>query len=237
MAKKIAGFALALLLLVAVLGAAAYFAKDWLGGALSNLEKKLAEVDRKAGETIAEAQAENQLLVQQNLQLRSEDAKNELEKAALLKEIAGVRKDLAKALEELRTAPPEALLAKARAYLETEEISLRTNAAAETEAVFTVPAFRLDVGALEEWKTWKFEFIPRLERDVKIQEGQLVAVRTERDNLTTIVGNKDKEIGAKDEKISARDDVIKTLKKKNAFRRVLDFLAGLGTGLLAFLFK
>lgn len=237
MTKKILTLTLAVLALVALLYGAGTVVKKWLGGELGKLERKMEEVDRKANETIAAKEAENAKLLEENAGWRAKDAAGEVEKKALRKEIAAVREDLETALEEIRTAPPETLLAKVREYLGTDEIDLRKNSAAELEAVFTIPAFRLDAGALEEWKSFKFELVPRLEREVKVADEQLFAVRAERDNLTVVVANKDVALSEKDNQLGARDEVIRAQKKKNLIKDVLHFLAGLGTGLLASLFK
>ena len=222
------------LIIAAVLlaGYAADYVYQTFTGIRADL-KALQATDEKALALIAEKDEFIQALFDANAVLREKDAVARVERAVLKKERDAARTDLAKALEELKTAPPEALVARASTLLGTDGISLRTNAAAEVEAVFTLPAFRLDVGALEEWHAFKFTLVPNLERALNLADSQLIAVRTERDNLVHIVVAKDAIIEAKDGQIEARDEVIKVVKKKKLWEKVgyvFSFILGLIIG-------
>jgi len=193
---------------------------------ITRLEAKVEEVDARADKTIAEKEAANQILLAENVVLREKDAAGEIEKAQIRRERDLARIERDKAINELKTAPPETVLAKTQGWLDTREIWLRSNAASQVEAVFSLAAFRLNAEALEDRSYLKFTLVPNMERDYQVQAGQLIAVRTERDNLVVIVGNKDIELAAKDDKITVRDDVITTLKKANLWRELRDFSFG-----------
>jgi len=193
---------------------------------ITRLEAKVEEVDARADKTIAEKEAANQILLAENVVLREKDAAGEIEKAQIRRERDLARIERDKAINELKTAPPETVLAKTQGWLDTREIWLRSNAASQVEAVFSLAAFRLNAEALEDRAYFEFTLVPNMERDYQVQAGQLIAVRTERDNLVVIVGNKDIELAAKDDKITVRDDVITTLKKANLWRELRDFSFG-----------
>jgi len=191
--------------------------------AITRLEARVEEVDAQADKTIAEKEAANALLLAENVTLREKDAAGEIEKGILKQERDKARLERDKAINELKTAPPETVLVKTQGWLDTREIWLRSNAATQVEAVFSLAAFRTNAQALEDRAYLKFTLVPNMERDYAVQAGQLTAARTERDNLVVIVGNKDIELGAKDDKITARDDAITTLKKANLWRGLRDF--------------
>ena len=190
---------------------------------IMRLEAKVEEVDARADKTIAEKEAANALLLAENVILREKDAIGEIEKSQIRRERDLARIERDKAIAQLQTAPPETVLATVQGYLNTAEIWLRSNAANQVEAVFSLAAFRLDAQALEDRAYLKFTLVPSMERDYAVQGGQLIAVRTERDNLVVVVSNKDIELAAKDDKITVRDDAIKTLKKANLWREFRDF--------------
>ena len=191
--------------------------------AITKLEAKVAEVDARADKTIAEKEAANEILLAENVILREKDAAGEIEKAGIRRERDEARRERDKAINELKTAPPETVLAKTQGWLDTREIWLRSNAASQVEAVFSLAAFRTNAQALEDHAYLKFTLIPKMERENQVQAGQLVAVRTERDNLVVAVGNKDIELAAKEDKITVRDDAITILKKANLWREFRDF--------------
>jgi len=188
--------------------------------AVTKLEAKVEEVDARADKTIAEKEATNQILLAENVILRERDAAGEVEKTQIRRERDDARRERDRAINELKTAPPETVLAKTRGWLDTREIWLRSNAASQVEAVFSLAAFRTNAQALEDRAYLKFTLVPNMERENGAQAGQLVAVRAERDNLVVVVGNKDVVIGEKDKQILVRDDAISFMKKARLWRDV-----------------
>ncbi len=211
-------------LLVVVLAAVGLFQ------ALRGVKAEIRAVDAQARQAIAVKDAEVKALLAENRDLRARDAAGEIEKDELRKERDRAQAKLAQALEDLKTAPPETLLEKTQRLLDTREIWLRANAASQVEAVFSLSAFRKDAEALTEWHDLKFSLVPSLQQEIKVQAGQLEVVRHERDNLVTVVADKDAVIVEQNGRIDVRDDAIASLKKANLWKELRDF--GLG-----FIFK
>lgn len=191
--------------------------------AVTRLEAKVEEVDARAAKTIAEKDTLIAAKNAENVILRERDAAGEVEKARLKDERDQARIERDKAIDELKTAPPETVLAKTQGWLDTREIWLRSNAASQVEAVFSLAAFRTNAQALEDRAYLKFTLVPNMERDYQVQAGQLADVRTDRNNLIVVVAAKDVQLTAKDDQINVRDDAIKTLKKANLWREFRDF--------------
>ena len=188
--------------------------------AITKLEAKVEEVDARADKTIAEKEAANEILLAENVILRERDAAGEIEKAGIRRERDDARRERDRAINELKTAPPETVLAKTQGWLDTREIWLRSNAASQVEAVFSLAAFRTNAQALEDHAYLKFTLVPSMERENGVQAAQLADVRAERDNLVVVVGNKDVVIGEKDKQILVRDDAISFMKKARLWRDV-----------------
>ena len=188
--------------------------------AITKLEAKVEEVDARADKTIAEKEAANGILFAENVILRERDAAGEIEKAGIRRERDEARRERDRAINELKTAPPETVLAKTQGWLDTREIWLRSNAASQVEAVFSLAAFRTNAQALEDRAYLKFTLVPSMERENGVQATQLADVRAERDNLVVVVGNKDVVIGEKDKQILVRDDAISFMKKARLWRDV-----------------
>jgi hypothetical protein len=188
--------------------------------AMTQLEAKVAEVDARAAKTIAEKDALIAAKNAENVVLRERDAAGEVEKATIRKERDEARRARDKAIDELKTAPPETVLAKTQGWLDTREIWLRSNAASQVEAVFSLAAFRTNAQALEDRAYLKFTLVPNMERDYAVQAGQLADVRTGRNNLIVIVAAKDDVITEKTGQIAVRDDAIKYMKKARLWRDV-----------------
>jgi len=187
------------------------------------LNDKLAElkqVDQLAQQTIATANADIKRLAADNVLLRAKDAAAEVEKAALRAEDRRKAKEIAQLREDLKTAPPETVLATVQGYLNTTEIWLRSNAANQVEAVFSLAAFRLDADALAEHHYFKFSLIPSIQEQLGLSEDQVIALRTENSNKDNIIVHKDIIIGEKDKQIFARDDTISFMKKARLWRDV-----------------
>jgi len=211
-------------LLVLALAAGGYAIYSEIRGQRADLQA-LKAADEKAQAAIALKDAENLRLTEVNRQLIAKDAAAEVVKAQLRADLLTAQAEANKLREELRTAPPETVLAKTQAWLDTEEIELRLNAAAEVEAVFSLAAFRLNADALADRAFLKFTLVPNLEAQLGESEKQVTIKSAIIVNLGTVVANKDTVIGLNDTQIVVRDDTIVALKKRN-FWRTLGFIAG-----------
>jgi hypothetical protein len=185
----------------------------------------LKAADEKAQAAIAEKEAANQLLITSNVALREKDAASEVVKQRLQSDLAKARAEADKLREDLKTAPPEAILAKTQEWLGTEEISLKPNAAAEVEAVFSLAAFRLNADALADRHFMKFTLVPSLEAQIKESEGQNTTKVGIIGNLEVMLQNAMFIVDQKDDQINVRDEAIFSLKKRNLWRTV-GFVAG-----------
>jgi hypothetical protein len=203
--------------LVLLLVAGAYGLYREFRGLNAKLEE-LKQVDAAAQQTIASANADIKALNAENALLRAKDAIAEIEKAALRAEDKRKAKEIAQLREDLKTAPPETVLATVQGYLNTTEIWLRSNAANQVEAVFSLAAFRLDADVLAEHHYFKFSLIPSIQEQLGICEGQLVGLRTENSNKDRIIIDKDLIITEKEKQIFVRDDTIKYMKKARLWR-------------------
>ena len=219
MGKKI--FPIVFLVALLAGGYALYKAISGMGADL----KALKATDEKAQATIAEKQAIIDAKTAENAALAAKDAAAEVVKAQLRSALSTAQAEANKLREELKTAPPETLLAKTQAWLETQEIMLRSNAAAETEAVFSLAAFRLNADALADRVFLKLTLVPNLEAQLQTSESQNADKAAIIINLTSIVGHKDEIIGQKDIQLGARTDTISVLKKRNLWR-TLAFVGG-----------
>ena len=188
--------------------------------AITKLEAKVEEVDARADKTIAEKEAANEILLAENVILRERDAAGEIEKAGIRRERDDARRERDRAINELKTAPPETVLAKTQGWLDTREIWLRSNAASQVEAVFSLAAFRANAQALEDRAYLKFTLVPSMERENGVQAAQLADVRAERNNLTAITVNLNAIVIEKDKQILVRDDAISFMKKARLWRDV-----------------
>ena len=180
--------------------------------------KALKATDEKAQATIAEKQAIIDAKTAENAALAAKDAAAEVVKAQLRSALSTAQAEANKLREELKTAPPEAVLAKTQDWLGTREIWLRANAASEVEAVFSLAAFRLNADALADRVFMKFTLVPNLEGQLKASEGQNADKAAIIINQATIIGHKDEIIGEKDKQLGARTDTIKALKRRNLWR-------------------
>jgi len=214
MAKWILG--ILLILAIAAGGFAIY-------KAVTRLEAKVAEVEAQAAKTIAEKEALIASKEAENIVLREKDAAAQLVKLQLQADLQAKTIENDKLRKNLRTAPPETVLATVQGYLNTTEIWLRWNAVTEVEAVFSLAAFRLDADALAERQYLKFTLVPSIEAqfgESEKQNGIKAAIIV---SQQTIIGYKDEIIGQKDMQIVVRDDSIKALKKINLWREFRDF--------------
>ena len=189
--------------------------------------------DEKAQADIVLKDKANVALLNENVRLRERDAAAEVVKARLRSDLTTAQAEANKLREELRTAPPETLLAKTQAWLDTEDIELRLNAAAQVEAAFSLAAFRLNADALADRAFMKFTLVPNLEAQLRESDGQNTIKSAIIVNLGTIVANKDTVIGLKDTQIVVRDDTIKALKRRNLWRTVGFVAASFALGYIA----
>ena len=211
-------------LLVLALAAGGYALYSEIRGQRADL-KALKETDEKAQAMIALKEKANVALLNENVKLRERDAAAEVVKARLRADLLTAQAEANKLREELRTVPPETLLAKTQAWLDTEEIELRLNAATQVEAVFSLAAFRLNADALADRAFLKFTLVPSLEDQLRLSDGQNALKASVIANDLSIIANKDTVIGLKDTQIVVRDDTIAALKHRNLWR-TLGFIAG-----------
>ena len=219
-------------LLILALAAGGYALYSEIRGQRADLQALKAS-DEKAQADIVLKDKANVALLNENVRLRERDAAAEVVKARLRADLLTAQAEANKLREELRTAPPETLLAKTQAWLDTEDIELRLNAAAQVEAVFSLAAFRLNADALADRAFLKFTLVPNLEAQLRESDGQNTIKSAIIVNLGTVVANKDTVIGLKDTQIVVRDDTIKALKRRNLWRTVGFVAASFALGYIA----
>jgi hypothetical protein len=210
----------AVLILLACAGA--YGLYQEIRGQRADL-KALKAADEKAQAVISEKEAAIAALAAQNVILREKDAAAEVVKTQLRADLAAKTAENIKLREELRTAPPETILAKTQEWLSTQEIWLRTNVASQVEAVFSLAAFRLNADALADRAYLKFTLVPSLNEQLTNSEDQNEFKAEEISNLETMVTDSAVIIDEKDIQLGARDDTIHALKKIKLWREVRDF--------------
>ena len=231
MGNKLLTAAMPILLIAGILYAGGRFIDSKLQRLSARLEAKLAETDRKATTIIAEKTAANEAKDKENAILAARNAVLETEKTKLREERDKARKDAEKAWAELKTAPPEEILAKTQTWLDTKEIWLRLNTANQVEALFSLAAFRTNAVALDKGRYFEFTLVPSLQTDLSKTTIQLA-------NAEEAGRNKDIQIAShvvieksKDDQIASRDQVIKSQKKTNLFKDILKIGAGILAGL------
>ena len=202
---------------------------DRLSGLSAALDK-LKETDAQAQATIAKKDEENKALAAEVAKLQARDAALEVEKAQIRTERDKALAENSKLRDELKTAPPETVLAKTQQWLGTQEIWLRANAANQVEAVFSLVAFRVNADALAEWQGFKFTLIPSLQAEIKTQAEQIKIVRQEVATKDVMLANLGIQLWAKDTQIAGRDDVIRLIKKNNLKRDIIIFFIGIAGG-------
>lgn len=192
---------------------------------IRGLKTDLKAIDAAAKTTIADQQKQIVALVASNAKLAERDAQAEVEKAELRASLAAKQSENDRLREDLKTAPPETVLAKTKTWLSTQEIWLRANAAAQTEAVFSLAAFRLNADALADREFMKFTLIPSIQAQLKLSEEQSAGRAATISNQTLIIAHKDVILAEKDKQIVGRDETIKAL-KKGRFWRTLAYIGG-----------
>ncbi|MBE3109341.1 MAG: hypothetical protein IMZ46_02335 [Acidobacteria bacterium] len=180
----------------------------------------LKALDAAAQVRIAEKEKANLALTIENVALCEKDAAGEVEKTRLRADLATKTAENDKLRNDLKTAPPETVLATVQGYLNTTEIWLRSNAANQVEAAFSLAAFRLDADALAERHYFKFTLVPNLEGQLRVSEGQNATKAVVIVNLEQMVKNAAYIIDEKDVQLGARDETIGALKKRNLWRDV-----------------
>lgn len=190
------------------------------------LQAALKVADEQAQATIAAKDAEIRALTEANADLLQKDAAAEAVKAQLRSALSTAQAEANKLREELKTAPPETLLAQTQTWLSTREIWLRLNAASETEAIFSLAAFRLNADALADRVFLRFTLVPNIQAQLAESERQNATKAVVIRNDLVIIADKDAIIAAKDSQLGARDDAIRALKKFSLAREARDFGAG-----------
>jgi hypothetical protein len=211
-------------LLILLLAAGGYAIYSEIRGQRADLAA-LKAADEKAQAAIAEKEKANVALLNENVKLRAQDAASEAVTKRLRADLAAKTIENDKLRNDLKTAPPETVLAQTQGWLAIREIWLRSNAASQTEAVFSLAAFRLNADALAEWQSLKFTLAPSLELQLREADVQNATKSILIANLKTIVQNATFIIGEKEDQILVRDDTIVALKHRN-FWRALGLVAG-----------
>lgn len=217
------------LLAIVALGYLADRAYQAVTGLRADL-KAIEAQDAKSQAIIASKDAENNGLKDTIAALASKDALLVAERAQLREALAAKTTENEKLREDLKTAPPEAILATTKNLLASGEVWLRNNAASQVEAVFSLSAFRLNADALVEREYLKFTLVPALESDIKAAEEELTLRAAMIVNYETIVTNKDSIIVEKDIQLGLRDDLMRTIKKRNLWRTLAYVGGGLAVG-------
>jgi hypothetical protein len=215
-----------ILIVVAAFAGGLWIAQHQTSNLATRLEAKLALIDQKATTTIA---VQNTTIKDQAAQIAqdaAEKAKLQTENAEILADRETWRKKAEAAEAQLKTAPPEELLARTKELLNMTDIWLRSNAANQVEAVFSLTAFRANTIALEHGHYIEFTLVPSIQLELENTKAQLRTTEDQSARKDIQLAAKDTIISQKDDQIKGRDDLNAALKKANLWKELRD--VGLG---------
>lgn len=195
--------------------------------------EELGAKDKAAEIAISKLTDANSHLASENEELKKAEAIAISAIRKLEEERDKIQSNLTAALQQLQVAPPDELIKSIQKNLSTTEIWLKINQANDTEAVFSLAAFRIACMAIEERNVLKFSLLPNVEAQIKEQSMALELKAKQISNLELISLNKEGIIHEKDDQLLTRDKVISKLQKSKLKSNLVS--AGVGAGIILLL--